>query len=222
MRPAVLLRGLEMLDRAAARIPDLRYLDVGGGFGVPDDLVAAEFDLAAYERGAEQIMRQRRRSTGRPVELYIEPGRYLAADCGYYFVKVVDVKRRPDRVFVGTNGSVAEFPRPLIYPDRARHPCELLSGRPVAAAHELPIFVCGNTTYSQDFLARGIALGLPRPGDTLVLHHAGAYGRSMVSRFLGRTMPAEALVDSQEDPATSELAEPVGAAPTAVPVEASA
>src|SRR4051812_27970621 len=204
MRPEILLRGLQMLDHAAHQVPDLRYIDVGGGFGVPDDLADAEFDLAAYERGAARILRNRRDRTGRLLELYVEPGRYLAADCGYYFAKVIDVKTRPDRVFVGTNGSVAEFPRPLIYPDRATHPCELLSAAPAAPVQPLPVFVCGNTTYSQDFLARGIALPMPRAGDTVVLHNAGAYGRSMATRFLGRGMPAEALV--APEPAGTELA----------------
>jgi diaminopimelate decarboxylase len=226
IRPAVLLQGLRMLDRAAGQVPDLRYLDVGGGFGVPDDFDGREFDLEEYQRGAEQIMRARRRATGQPLELYIEPGRYLAADCGYYFVKVIDVKPRPDRVFVGSNGSIAEFPRPLLYTDRARHPCELLSTAGRGPVHELPIFVCGNTTYSQDFLARGIALPLPHPGDTLVLHHAGAYGRSMVTRFLGRRMPAEALVDASANRAADvvgrvgALAKPVGAVSAASATEA--
>jgi diaminopimelate decarboxylase len=229
MRPAVLLRGLEMLVRAARHLPDLRYLDVGGGFGVPEDLGAPEFDLAGYQRGAAAILESGRRSTSRPVELYIEPGRYLAADCGYYFVKVVDVKMRADRVFVGTNGSVAEFPRPLLYPDRARHPCQIASPTTSTAAHELPIFVCGNTTYSQDFLARGIALPLPQPGDTLVLHYAGAYGRSMATRFLGRRMPAEVVVDSIAGGVSSgprgleQFTDPVAVATAAeVPLEVSA
>lgn len=228
MRPQVLLRGLEMLGHASRQVPDLRYLDVGGGFGVPEELDSPEFDLAAYERGAAAILESIRRSTGRPVELYVEPGRYLAADCGYYFVKVVDVKVRADRVFVGTNGSVSEFPRPLLYPDRARHPCQIVSPAAPAAAHDLPVFVCGNTTYSQDFLARGIALPLPRPGDTLVLHQAGAYGRSMSTRFLGRGMPAEAVVDTArgadatEPDGAGRLAERVEAATAAGQLEASA
>ncbi|HEU5270079.1 MAG TPA: hypothetical protein VFU36_09150 [Jatrophihabitans sp.] len=215
MRPAVLLRGLELLSRVADQVPDLRYLDVGGGFGVPDELAAPEFELAAYERGAERVLTAHRQRTGRPVELYIEPGRYLAADCGYYFVKVIDVKHRPDRVFVGSNGSVAEFPRPLIYPDRARHPCELVTG--TAETGRLPVFVCGNTTYSQDFLARGIELPVPRPGDTLVFHNAGAYGRSMATRFLGRRLPAETVVDGgrlvEPDAVAGSGSQPVGAQP---------
>ena len=219
-RPEVLLHGLERLIGASGQVPDLRYLDVGGGFGVPEDLGAPEFDLATYQRGAAALLAAGTRGAREPVTLYVEPGRYLAADCGYYFVKVVDVKVRADRVFVGTNGSVAEFPRPLFYPERARHACEIVSPGASTTAHELPVFVCGNTTYSQDFLARGITLPLPVPGDTLVLHHAGAYGRSMATRFLGRSMPAEVVTDPGADQERPD--DPSLLTPTAVPQEAQA
>jgi diaminopimelate decarboxylase len=200
MQPTVLLQGLERLGLAAAGLPDLRYLDVGGGFGVPDVLGDAEFDLWLYGRAAAELMRRHERRLGRPLELYIEPGRYLVADSGYFFVKVVECKVREDRVFVGTNGSVAEFPRPLVYPERARHPCEIVGADRDESTYRYPAFVCGNTTYSQDFLARDVALPLPRPGDILVFHNAGAYGRSMSTRFLGRQPVEEIVVETAAAP----------------------
>ena len=50
-----------------------------------------------------------------------------------------------------------------------------------------PIWISGNSThsYSRDFLARSIALIVPEIGDLIAFHHAGAYCRSMVTRFLG-------------------------------------
>ncbi|HEU4885185.1 MAG TPA: alanine racemase [Longimicrobium sp.] len=203
MRPETLLEGLERLGAAAYALPDLRYLDVGGGFGVPDTLDGDEFDLEGWAEGADGAVRRLERRLGRELQLYVEPGRWLAADCGFYFVKVVDRKVRGDRAFVGTNGSVAQFPRPLLYPDHARHPCELAEGAGGRAVHPRPVWVCGNSTYSQDFLARGIDLPLPEPGETLVFHYAGAYGRSMATRFLGKGAPREIFIPA-EAPAANE------------------
>jgi diaminopimelate decarboxylase len=198
MRPEILLAGLENLSQVAiSYLPDLRYLDVGGGFGVPDAADGEEFDIDAWGRAASEIMSQCERRQGYAIDLYIEPGRYLAATCGYFFVKVVDCKPRADRVFVGTNGSVAIFPRPLLYPNVACHPCQLVSDG-TREIHPQPLYICGNSTYSQDFLARRVHLPLPNPGETLVFFNAGAYGRSMITHFLGKDRPHEIVLDGVE------------------------
>lgn len=194
MRSELLLAGMKRLTEVAAGLPDLRYVDVGGGFGVPDDTNGIEFDLEAWASGAREIFAGLERRLGRTIELYVEPGRYLTASSGYFFVQVIDCKPRKDRVFVGTNGSVAIFPRPLLHGGEARHPCCLL-GRSAGPVHPLPLYICGNSTYSQDFLAREVNLPLPRPDDTLVFLQAGAYGRSMITQFLGKDRPAELMVD---------------------------
>lgn len=193
MRPAVLLDGLSRLASVAERLPDLEYIDAGGGFGVSEGL-EAEFDIQGYAHGAAIILRQAEKRMGRRLKFLLEPGRYLVARCGYFFARVVDVKQRADRVFVGTNGSVAIFPRPLLHPERAAHPCELVGARQEEAAHPLPIYVCGNSTYSRDFLAREVRMPLPSPRDVLVFHKAGAYCRSMMTDFLGKDRPEEIVL----------------------------
>jgi diaminopimelate decarboxylase len=190
----ILLDGVRRLGAIGSELPDLRYIDGGGGFGVPDTPERPEFDLAAYGRGAAEVLADCERRLGRDLTLYIEPGRYLVADCGFFFAKVVDRKLRADRVFVGTNASVSIFPRPLLHPDTARHPCGALDGDPGAAHHPQPITLCGNSTYSRDFLARDIRMPLPEVGDTLVFHNAGAYCRSMITDFLGKDRPEEIFV----------------------------
>ncbi len=210
----LLVDGMERLGRAADLLPDLRYLDVGGGFGVTarDD---SGFNVERYGQLAAQVMASHERRRGRPLELVLEPGRYLSASCGFFFVKVIDVKTRWDRVFVGTNGSVAIFPRPLMYPDRAVHPCEIIGPRGFQPPLERPVYICGNSTYSRDFLARDVRLALPEPGDTIVFHNAGAYCRSMITEFLGKDRPKEVVVDPipQRESAGSEILDAAASLP---------
>ncbi len=206
MNPEVLVCGLRALSQAALTLPDLTYLDVGGGFGVPEVLGNKEFDIQAYAHAAHELMCSLERRLGRPMNLYIEPGRYLVADCGFFFVRVVDRKLRRDRVFVGTDGCVSNFPRTLIYPESALHPCEIVgtgADRPVSLH---PVYISGNSTYSQDFLARGISLPLPEPGELLVFHNAGAYCRSMISGFLGKERPEEIVIGSEMPETVDPLA----------------
>jgi diaminopimelate decarboxylase len=126
----------------------------------------------------------------------IEPGRWLVAPIGWFFARVVDIKRRPDRLFVGTTASVAQFPRPLVYPEKARHACEIITSERRCAFADRPVWLSGNSTYSRDFLARAITLPEPKVGDLIAFHHAGAYCRSMMSRFLGKEMPVEIALNA--------------------------
>jgi diaminopimelate decarboxylase len=195
MRADTLLEGLDRLGHAATAFPDIRYIDAGGGFGVPKELDEPEFDIGLYGDRAGAIVERHERRLGRTLELYLEPGRYLVADSGFYFAKAVDCKIRPDRAFVGCNGSVASLPRPLFHPDHAHHPCRIVGAGSDRPNHGNPVYVCGSSTYSQDFLARGIQLPLPEEGETLIFHHAGAYGRSMITNFLGKEHPEELIVN---------------------------
>lgn len=193
---APLVDGIGKLADAAATLPDIAFLDAAGGFGVvmPGE-PAFEFDV--YASGVSEHLDRLERRVGHTVRFFLEPGRYLAASCGYLFVTVVDVKERADRVFVGTNGSVATFPRPLMYPDRARHPVGIVGRSLLEEPDPRAVYISGSSTYSQDFLARDIRLPLPQVGDVLVFAHAGAYCRSMMSRFLGKDEPLEVVLDRE-------------------------
>jgi diaminopimelate decarboxylase len=118
-----------------------------------------------------------------------------AAPIGWFFVRVVDIKERSDRIFAGTNASVAQFPRLLVYPEKARHPCEIVNSEASRTHANRPVWLCGNSTYSRDFLARGVKLPEPRIGDLVAFHHAGAYCRSMLARFLGKGIPSEVALN---------------------------
>ncbi|MGY4568067.1 MULTISPECIES: diaminopimelate decarboxylase family protein [Bradyrhizobium] len=196
--PDTLLDGLERLSSVAVKLPHLEYVDGGGGFGIADDFVSRQFDLAAYGAGAAAIMAWLEQRTGRPVTLIVEPGRWLCAPIGWFFARVTDVKPRADRILAGVAASVVQFPRMLLHPDKARHPCEIVDSqqRPPAA---LPVWVTGNSTYSRDFLARGAALPHPKVGDLIAFHNAGAYCRSMCTRFLGKEDPEEILLHAPEE-----------------------
>jgi diaminopimelate decarboxylase len=204
MAPPVLLDGLKRLAQVAETLPGLEYVDAGGGFGIPDESPGLPFDLALYGRGAAAIMTALEARLHRQVTLAIEPGRWLAGPIGWFFARIVDVKTRPDRIFAGLNASVAQFPRLLLYPEKARHPSEIVGAgdRPDAPR---PVWLSGNSTYSRDFLARGIVLKMPREGDLVAFHHAGAYCRSMLTRFLGKEHPDEIVLGASARLAGGDL-----------------
>lgn len=165
------------------RFPGLSFVDVGGGFAAGEGHGA--FNLAGYGTLVAAFLEEASARAGRRLRLVLEPGRILGADAGFFACRVVDVKRRGRRQLLGVNASSAQFPRPLLYPDSARHPVTLLRDGAVVLDDAQPTTIFGCSTYSRDFLARDTALPVARPGDLVCLGQAGAYCASSHTRFLG-------------------------------------
>jgi len=182
------------LLEASAQIPDLEYLNLGGGYGVGYREGQSELDLSSI--GAEVAREMESLSTrrGRKVRLILEPGRTLVASAGALLLTVVAVKERGGRRFVGVDSTVGNIVvEDVYYP---HHRVAVLNPR--GARLEIPTDLCGNTTHSRDFLGRGLHLPALAPGDRLVLCDVGAYGYAMSSHFLNRPRPAEVVLDGRD------------------------
>ncbi len=172
--------------RCAAGLPDLQYLDFGGGFGYAYRRDRGVFD---WEMFGEELSRQVS-ALDRRLDLLIEPGRAVIAGCGTLIARVVAVKWQGDKQIAGLDTSVANI---AVLSVHGGH-------REVSALKEAPgeLFttdVCGNTTFSRDYLSRGARLPALEEGDAIAIHDVGAYGYSMSSHFLHRPRPAEVLIE---------------------------
>ncbi len=173
------------------QLPDLEFIDLGGGFGVAYRRNQDALDLAVLGAEVDRRMAALEHRVGRPLRLLLEPGRILVATCGTLLVRVVSVKQRGGRRFVGVDSSVAHFVVPSVY--GAFHRVEVMNPR--SQPLEVPTDLCGNTTHSQDFLGRSLRLPELRPGDVIAIRDVGAYGYAMSSHFLNRPRPAEVVLD---------------------------
>lgn len=190
----------QAIDRLIAigqKLPDWRTLDFGGGFGYPYR-GGAVFDWREF--GA--AITQRLSALSRPIELVIEPGRSAIAGCGVMLAKVVSVKWLGDgvppspvlRQIVGVDTTVSNLSVPAVHGGyRAIATWE--TGE--VSRHETDI--CGNTTYSRDYLGRNCWLPKLKIGDAIAILDSGAYGYAMSSHFLHRPRPAEVLIDAKGD-----------------------
>lgn len=176
---------------ATASDVDLRWLDVGGGLGVSYDdrdpldlaVLATELDGLAPPAG---------------VRVVLEPGRWLAADCGWYAAEVVDVKASYGQTFVVVRGGInafalpgtEDFPFPLaVLPvdDPREH-------GPRPGARDVPVTVAGELCTPEDVLVRDVRVDRVRVGDLVVLPKAGAYGWEFaLHAFLGHPPPTRAV-----------------------------
>jgi bifunctional diaminopimelate decarboxylase / aspartate kinase len=171
------------LAELAARLPDVRVLDVGGGLGVPERADQAGLDLAKLDAALAAV-----RAAHPQFELWLEAGRYVVAAAGVLLARVTQLKSKGDLKYVGISTGMNSLIRPALY--GAYHEIVNLS-RLETATTEL-VNVVGPICESADILGHDRLLPPAREGDILAFANAGAYGHSMSSRYNLRE-PAEEI-----------------------------
>lgn len=180
-------RVLELVSELAAEGVELRYLDIGGGYGISYDDQPG-MDVAALARDIVPKVK----AAG--LRLLLEPGRSLVGEAGVLLTRVQYVKKTASKTFVIVDGGMSELIRPSHY--GGYHGIE-----PVGApdgGESTTVDVVGPICETGDFLALDRELPLPREGDILAVRTTGAYGFAMASNYNGRLRPAEVLVDGAE------------------------
>jgi diaminopimelate decarboxylase/aspartate kinase len=172
------------LTEAAGRFPGVRFLDLGGGLGIPEKPGQKALDMAALDAS---LAAARERLDG--FELWLEPGRYVIAEAGVLVSTVTQVKGKGDVQYVGISTGMNSLIRPALY--GAYHEIANLS-RVGEAATEI-VNVVGPICETGDRLGSDRLLPPTREGDVLAIANAGAYGYVMSSRYNLRE-PAEEVV----------------------------
>ncbi|MDP2339703.1 MAG: bifunctional aspartate kinase/diaminopimelate decarboxylase [Deltaproteobacteria bacterium] len=174
------------LLQARELFPDVRFVDVGGGLGVPEKPGQGPLDLRAVDDGLLQL----KSATASGIEVWLEPGRFVVARAGVLLLSVTQLKTKGPTTFVGVDGGMNALIRPALY--GAYHEIVNLSRLDDKATTTATIV--GPICESGDVL--GHARKIPRPveGDVLLVGTTGAYGRSMASTYNLRPIPDEVLM----------------------------
>jgi diaminopimelate decarboxylase len=177
-----LARVLELVDALKGHGVAIRYLDMGGGLGIPykDETPPSPRQLADAVLPLLQ---------GRALTLILEPGRVLVGNAGILVTKVLYTKEGAEKSFVVTDAGMNDLLRPSLY--EAYHEI-----RPVRRVERAPrvVDVVGPICESGDFLAQDRELPSVEPGELLAVMSAGAYGFAMASRYNSRPLIPEVLV----------------------------
>lgn len=184
----VFLQGLEVMFELATHFPNLKFIDLGSGFKVPyqDGDVQTDIDLLG-EKVAEAFTAYQK-ETGKDLQVWFEPGKFLVSESGYFIVKANVIKQTTATVFVGVNSGFNHLIRPMFYD--AYHRIRNISN---PNGSDRIYTVVGNICETDTF-AWDRTLNEVREGDFLVFYNAGAYGFEMSSNFNSRLKPAEVMV----------------------------
>ncbi len=204
MEPRGYLEAAAFLLSLAERLPDgaletLEIIDFGGGFGIPYHKYEQEsrLDMAELGHNLHGLLTDWSQRTGYRGRFYVEPGRYVVAECGVLLGRVHAVKNNGENRYVGTDLGFNVLVRPAMYD--SFHDIEIYreGGEPDAST-EIQTIV-GNICESGDILAKKRALPPIREDDVLGVLDAGAYGYVMASTYNQRLRPAEVLIDADGD-----------------------
>lgn len=185
--PDVFLQGLEIMFELAEHFPDLKYVDMGSGFKVPYQDGEMETDVKELGKKVEKAVEEFEKNSGKKLELWFEPGKFLVSKSGHFLVKANVIKQTTATVFVGVNSGFNHLIRPMFYD--SYHIIENLSN-PKGAERIYTVVgnICETDTFAWDRKLHEV-----REGDILVFRNAGAYGFEMSSNFNSRLKPAEVL-----------------------------
>lgn len=200
LEPDGYVAAAEFLLSVAEKFDTVEVIDFGGGFGIPYRKYEDQprLDLAATAERFHALISGWSERTGYKGRFYIEPGRYVVAECGLLLGAVHATKNNGPTRYVGTDLGFNVLARPVMYD--AHHDIEVYraGGSPDAALH--PQTVVGNICESGDIMAKERQLPAIQEGDILGVLDAGAYGYAMSSTYNQRLRPAEVLIGLDGQP----------------------
>lgn len=184
---------LELASRLAMHLPDrLRWLNIGGGLGVPYFPGEKPLDVAPIMSALAERLEQHTVLL-RDTEVVMELGRYLVGEAGVYICAVSDKKQSRGVTYLVTNGGLHHH-----LSVTGNFGQVIRKNYPVAIANRMDgddlesVTIVGPLCTPLDLLANQMPLPRARIGDLVAVFVSGAYGYTASPHyFLSHPKPLE-------------------------------
>lgn len=189
------IESLSSILTIAKQFDDLKFIDLGGGFGIPYHKQDGEarLDIKALGEALDPVLKDFANAYGKEIQFQIEPGRYIPCESCLLLGSVTATKTNADHDYLGCDIGFNVLQRPIMYD--SHHDIELYS-KEMKLPPISPLTVVGNICESGDILAKDRMLPEATRGDLIAMMDAGAYGYAMASCYNQRFRPAEILIES--------------------------
>lgn len=201
-----IIAGFEYISELAVRYTELlgrppEVINFGGGFGISNAGEDGAMDVDALLAAMEVFFSNcRSMKMFSQTRFFIESGRFVVGDAGYFIGTVVDIKVSRGKKFVVLDGGINHYltASPQFRFDGANPPVHLIRRRaedPGPDEEREYVDIVGPLCTPMDCLARKISIPSPSVDDLLVFPNAGAYSMTMSpTGFLSHPLPAQIII----------------------------
>lgn len=196
-------KGVGLIKQFRAQGHDIKYLNMGGGFGIN-----YRKDEAKPASAFAEVILPAVKESG--CQLILEPGRFIAGNSAILVSRVLFTKSTGGKHYIIQDAAMNDLIRPTLYGSFHRawpvNPTADVPVRPdvngdpddPSPFRDMPNCfkqdVVGPVCESGDYLAKDRPLPAMKRGDLLAVFSAGAYGMAMASNYNSRVRAAEVLV----------------------------
>ena len=184
---------LELADKSPVPV---RYVNLGGGFGIPYFDRDSPLDLEAIGANLNGLLDDRIVPRLPDAKVVIELGRYIVGEAGVYVTKIVDRKVSRGRTYLVVDGGMHhQLAASGNFGQVIRRNYPIAIGNRMIETSDVEVTVVGCLCTPLDLLGDNVTLPDAQIGDSVVVFQAGAYGlTASPTAFLGHPAPAEVLV----------------------------
>ncbi len=189
-------KSYELALRLAQHAPSpVKFLNLGGGFGIPYFPGEQRLDLAPIGENLAQLA-QRAQTELPEASIVIELGRFLVGEAGVYVARVLDRKVSRGQVYLVVDGGLHQhLAASGNFGQVVRKNYPVAIGSQMDAQDTETATVVGPLCTPLDLLADRMTLPVAQVGDLVVVYQSGAYGASASPHgFLGHPACVEVLV----------------------------
>jgi diaminopimelate decarboxylase len=173
--------------------PDATTVSFGGGLKVARMPGEKQADIVSLGTYAKQRIEEFKATTGRQLQMEIEPGTFVVANSGHIITRIIDKKLTNELNFLIVDGGMELLTRPLLY--GSEHPIAIVredgtllsseyDGKPTTGLK--PFGIVGRCCESGDSVRLDndgnivpVLIAEPEIGDFVVIGGTGAYSESM-------------------------------------------
>ena len=174
----------------------VRYLNLGGGFGIPYFEKDVPLDLSLIGENIADLLATKIGPQLPAARVVVELGRYMVGECGVYVTRIIDRKESRGRTYLVVDGGMhhqlaasGNFGQVI----RRNYPVAI--GNRMDEVPSETASVVGKLCTPLDLLGDRVELPAAEIGDLVVVFQAGAYGRTASpTAFLSHPEPPEVVV----------------------------
>ena len=174
----------------------VRYLNLGGGFGIPYFEKDVPLDLSLIGENIADLLATKIGPQLPAARVVVELGRYIVGECGVYVTRIIDRKESRGRTYLVVDGGLhhqlaasGNFGQVI----RRNYPVAI--GNRMDEVPSETASVVGKLCTPLDLLGDRVELPAAEIGDLVVVFQAGAYGRTASpTAFLSHPEPPEVVV----------------------------